>query len=152
MTRELRGWHVLTITIAAFGTIIAVNLVLAISAVRSFPGLETRSAYVASQQFEAVRAAQEALGWTAVLTVEGDRLDLTLRDRAGQGVMPRTLGLMLRRPTHQQADQHPRLLARADGQWHAQVRLAPGNWNADLTAEAADGTPVRLRLPLYVEY
>lgn len=150
MIRELTGRHVLAITVGAFAVIIGVNLVMAFQAVRSFPGLETRSAYIASQQFEAERAAQAALGWTAALSIDGDRLLLTLQDADGQGVKPRALALVLRRPTHQQADQHPRLLAEVAGRWHGQVRLAPGNWNADLTAEAADGTQVRLRLPLYV--
>ena len=50
--------------VAAFGVIIGVNLVLALSAVRTFPGLEVKNSYVASQTFDERRAAQEALGWT----------------------------------------------------------------------------------------
>ncbi|TGN42172.1 nitrogen fixation protein FixH, partial [Paracoccus liaowanqingii] len=136
MTRELTGRHVLAVTVGAFALIIGVNLVMAVNAVRSFPGLETRSAYISSQQFEAERVAQMALGWTAALSIDDGRSLLTLQDAEGQGVRPKALGLVLRRPTHQQADQHPRLQAEAAGRWHGQARLAPGNWNADLTAEA----------------
>lgn len=150
MTRELTGGHVLAITLAAFGTIIGVNLVMAANAIHSFPGVETASPYVASQHFQAARAAQQALGWQADLALADGRLTLHLVDAAGQGVAPRTLSLMLRRPTHQASDQQPRLTPDGSGRWSAQVDLGPGNWNADLTATAADGTPFRLRLPLHV--
>ena len=49
--KELTGRHVFGIFAVGFGTIIAVNMVLAISAVRTFPGLEVDNSYVASQQF-----------------------------------------------------------------------------------------------------
>jgi len=60
--RKLTGRHVLLIFVAAFGVIISVNLVLAYSAVNTFPGLEVRNSYVASQTFNDRKAAQEALG------------------------------------------------------------------------------------------
>ena len=62
MARELTGRHVLAITLAAFGVIIAVNMVMAVKAVSTFPGLETPNSYVASQRFDRDRAAQAALG------------------------------------------------------------------------------------------
>ncbi len=61
--RVITGRHVLIGFCAAFGVIIAVNLWLAISAVRTFPGLDVPNSYVASQTFDKRRAAQEALGW-----------------------------------------------------------------------------------------
>ena len=42
MARELTGRHVLLITVAGFGTIIAVNLIMAFLAVGTFPGLEVK--------------------------------------------------------------------------------------------------------------
>lgn len=150
MKRELTGGHVLAITLAAFGTIIGVNLVMAANAISSFPGVETASPYVASQHFQADRAAQQQLGWQADLTLVEGRLALHLTDAQGLGVAPRTLQLMLRRPTHQASDQQPRLNPEGPGRWTARVDLAPGNWNADLIAQADDGTPYRLRLPLHV--
>ena len=65
MTKQLTGRHVLMIFCGAFGIIIGVNLLLAWSAVSTFPGLEVKNSYVASQQFDERKAAQEALGWTA---------------------------------------------------------------------------------------
>jgi hypothetical protein len=46
----------------AFAVIIAVNLA-GLQAVSTFPGLEVKNSYVASQGFNAARRAQEALGW-----------------------------------------------------------------------------------------
>jgi len=150
MIRELRGIHVLAITLAAFGTIIAVNLVMAFNAINSFPGLETRSSYIASQHFQAERDAQERLGWQAELQQDGDRLMLHLNDAAGDGVRPGKLQLLLRRPTHQRGDHQPRLVAEGQGLWRVTTDLEPGNWNADISAETAEGIAFRQRLQLHI--
>ena len=60
---KLTGRHVALIFGGAFTVIIGVNLTLAVKAVGTFPGLETKNSYVASQNFEHDRAAQEALGF-----------------------------------------------------------------------------------------
>ena len=57
MTRQIKGWHVLTGFGVAFGVIIAVNLTLAYQAVATFPGLEVKNSYVASQSFDVDREA-----------------------------------------------------------------------------------------------
>mgnify|MGYP001760938923 FL=1 len=64
MTRPLTGKHVLAITLVAFGVIIGVNVLMAVKAVGTFPGLEVANSYVASQDFDRERAAQAALDWT----------------------------------------------------------------------------------------
>ena len=48
---NLPAKHALAMFVAAFGVIIAVNLVLAYNAVKTFPGLEVKNSYVASQEF-----------------------------------------------------------------------------------------------------
>ena len=58
---QISGRHVFAGFALAFGVIISVNLTLAYNAVQTFPGLEVANSYVASQQFDANRAAQEAL-------------------------------------------------------------------------------------------
>lgn len=57
--RKLTGWHVVFGFVAAFGVIITVNLVMAYNAVASFPGLEVKNGYIASQSFDKRRAAQQ---------------------------------------------------------------------------------------------
>ena len=84
--REITGWHVLAITVSAFTVIIAVNLTMAWQAVATFPGLEVKNSYVASQSFDADRAAQEALGWEVSADVAGDRLELSILSSDGAPV------------------------------------------------------------------
>ena len=57
--------------VAAFCVIIGVNLVLAYSAIKTFPGLEVKNSYVASQKFDERKMAQEALGWTVTAESQG---------------------------------------------------------------------------------
>jgi len=78
--RQLTGRHVLMIFVGAFTVIIGVNIALAYNAVRTFPGLEVKNSYVASQEFNTRRAAQVALGWT---------VDLRHTERVGDHVDPR---------------------------------------------------------------
>jgi len=42
MIKEIKGWHVLSGFVFAFGIIISVNLTLAVKAVGTFPGLEVK--------------------------------------------------------------------------------------------------------------
>ena len=56
----------------AFGVIIGVNVVMATKAIGTFPGLEVKNSYVASQSFDKRRDAQEALGWDVGVAHEGD--------------------------------------------------------------------------------
>lgn len=150
MKRELTGKHVLAIAVSAFGVIIAVNLVMAYNAIGSFPGVETKSSYIASQHFDRDRDAQQGLGWQADLAIEGDRAVLRLTDAHGTAIAPEVLRLQLRRPTHQRDDQQPELSPEAPGRWSAPLALAPGNWNADVMAEDDDGVVFRQRLYLNI--
>lgn len=68
---ELTGKHVLAITVSAFALIIGVNVFMAYSAIQTFPGLETDNSYVASQQFDRLKAAQLGLGWEVAAKIEG---------------------------------------------------------------------------------
>ena len=146
--KELTGRHVLAIFGGGFAVIIAVNIALAVSAVRTFPGLETANSYVASQVFDARRAAQDALGWDVSLDYDGDRLTLAVAD-AGGAIEPRIVSAILGRPTHVADDFEPAFA------WNgtalvADASLAPGIWDLRLKAEAADGTPYARRLEFRV--
>lgn len=148
MTRELTGRHVLLITLAAFGTIIAVNLFMAFKAVGTFPGLEVKNSYVASQDFDAERAAQQALDWTVTPDYDGHELVLTIRDAQGNPAPVRTLAVTVGRPTHVREDQTPQFTYEG-GLFRAPLVLAPGMWNIHLTATASDGTVFRQRIDHY---
>ncbi|WP_342777478.1 FixH family protein [Rubellimicrobium rubrum] len=133
-----------------FVVIIAVNVIMAVQAVRTFPGLEVASSYVASQTFDAERKAQEALGWTARATLDGAELVLTIIGPDGSAPTGVTVGGILGRATVAAADQTPAFAF--DGQaWRAPVAVSRGHWELRLDVTAADGTPFRQRLDLMVE-
>lgn len=145
--RQITGRHVLAGFVAAFGLIIGVNLLLAWSAVRTFPGLEVRNSYVASQEFDARRAAQEALGWTVRADHAGGVLTLRITDRDGRPVEAAALDAVLGRATHVADDRRPDLVF--DGSAYvAPVTLGAGNWNIRMRAVSRDGTEFTQRVVL----
>ena len=150
MARELTGRKVFIITASAFAVIIGVNVVLAVKAVSTFPGLEVKNSYVASQTFEADRVAQEALGWTLTQTYADGRLTLTFDDRAGQPVKVAALNVLVGRTTEAADDIRPEF-AYAGGAFSAPMELGPGRWMLLVEALAADGTRFRQRLGLFVK-
>ncbi len=149
-TREFTGRKMLIVTVSAFAVIIAVNLTLAFKAVKTFPGLEVKNSYVASQTFDVEREAQEALGWNVTAKTEGEMLRLSIRDENGAPVEAAEIGGILGRATNVSQDQSPEF--RFDGKdYIAQTgKLAPGNWNMRLVAKATDGTSFKQRVILYV--
>lgn len=148
--RKLTGWHVLAIFVGAFGIIIGVNLTLAYSAVATFPGLEVKNSYVASQSFDARRDAQEALGWDVAADARDGEVILSITDEAGKPVQVVDLEAVLGRATHVKDDMTPNFVFNGRA-YVAQVDVERGNWNIRMTAKALDGTPFEQRVVLRVE-
>lgn len=146
---ELKGRHVLAICVGAFSVIIGVNVVMAVQAVRTFPGLEVANGYVASQSFDADRKAQQALGWTVTPSYRDGKLVLAVTDAEGLPAAVRTLDVLVGRATEAKDDVTP-VLARVAGVWEADLALARGKWMLKVEAEAPDGTKFRQRLELFV--
>lgn len=149
MKGELTGRKVFAITASAFAVIIGVNVVMAVQAVRTFPGLEVKNSYVASQSFEAERAAQDALGWTLSERYENGELRLAFRDAAGLPVKVERLSATIGRTTEAASDIVPVFVWR-NGDFVAPADLAPGKWMVLLEAFAADGTRFHQRLDMFV--
>lgn len=150
MTAPLTGRKVLFIVVSAFGVIIAVNLVMAWQAISTFPGLEVKNSYVASQSFDADRAAQEALGWQVAPEYADGTLSLIIRDSAGLPARVAELKVLVGRTTHVRDDVAPDFAYRA-GMFVAPMALEPGNWLIHLEATAEDGTLFRQRLDFFVK-
>lgn len=147
--REFTGRHALAIFVAAFTVIIGVNLALAWNAVATFPGLEVKNSYVASQSFDERRAAQEALGWDVSADVVDGYLVLSIRDAAGEPVQLGRLDATVGRATHVQEDFTPEFSF--DGRdYVARTDLGEGYWNLRMTAQSLDGTPFEQRIEIYV--
>ena len=148
--KPLTGRKVFAITASAFAVIIGVNIYMAVMAVGTFPGLETRNSYVASQHFDADRAAQLALGWQVSAVAKDGVLRLSIRDADGMPVHPATLQATLGRATNVSQDMTPVFVF--DGaSYVAPAEIGPGNWNLRMLATSADGTEFRQRVVLYVD-
>lgn len=147
---ELTGRHVLAITVGAFSVVIAVNLLLAYKAVSTFPGLEVKNSYVASQVFDVDRIAQEELGWTLTPTYANGQVRLAFADAQGRAVTLGGLGVLIGRPTETRDDMRPEFV-RDGGGYLAKASLAPGKWMMQVDAQALDGTAFRQRIDLFVK-
>ena len=149
MTREIKGWHVFTVFALAFGVIVAVNLTLAFNAVATFPGLEVKNSYVASQSFDADRDAQEALGWDVAADLTGNTLRLTILNDA-TALSPTIEQAIFGRATSVAADQTPAFTF--DGTaLVAQVIAGPGNWNLRVKLRAENDTLFQQRVIVRVK-
>jgi nitrogen fixation protein FixH len=148
--RELTGRHVLVITVSAFAVIIAVNLTLAWQAIATFPGLEVKNSYVASQGFNERKAAQEALGWQLEPTYRDGRIDLAFADREGVPVRVSKLEVLVGRTTTSAQDAWPEFTLMGDV-YSAPLALERGKWMVKVTAEAPDGTLFERRTELFVQ-
>lgn len=149
MSKPLTGRTVFLITASAFSVIIAVNVTMAVSAVRTFPGLEVKNSYVASQQFQEKRDAQSELGWTVATDYVDGALKLTFTGTDGLPVKVQNLQVLVGRTTVAQDDQRPEFAI--DGAaYRADLNLDRGKWMLQVQAEAEDGTPFQQRLSLQV--
>jgi nitrogen fixation protein FixH len=152
MTREFKGWHMLVITVSAFSVIIAVNLLMAYKAISTFPGLEAEDSYLASQDFDAEKAAQLALGWSLKPSYDqaNGQIRLDFLDKAGKPVVLKDLTVLVGRPTESLDDKTPAFGPAPDGAYVATEALAKGKWMMHVTAHAADGTLFYQRLDFKV--
>jgi nitrogen fixation protein FixH len=150
MKTPLTGWHVFAMFVAAFAVIVGVNLTLAFQAVGTFPGLVTKNSYVASQHFDADRAAQDALGWEVEARVTGGTLHLAITDKGGLPVEPASVKATLGRATHVAEDRTP-VFTWTGTDMTAPVDVPPGYWTLWLEMTATDGTPFRRRIPMTVK-
>ncbi|MFT7060561.1 MAG: nitrogen fixation protein FixH [Pseudorhodobacter sp.] len=149
---EITGRKVLFFMVGAFGIIITVNLVMAYQAVTTFPGLEVKNSYVASQFFDSDRAAQVALAWVLVPEYDASRkqLRLAFTDAEGYPAEVSALSVLVGRATEAKDDTHPEFIREA-GVFVALLDLPKGKWMMQVEAIAADGTAFRQRIDLYVK-
>ncbi len=147
--KPLTGRKVFLMFAAGFGLIIAVNVVMAVQAVRTFPGLEVRNSYVASQSFDADRAAQNGLGWELGIERTEDRLVLSVSDLAGAVVEVSSVTATLGRTTHTREDQPLEFLAVQD-RWETPVALAPGRWLLRIEVTGTAGERFHQRRVIHV--
>ncbi|MFN6977542.1 MAG: FixH family protein, partial [Gemmobacter sp.] len=118
--------------------------------VATFPGVEVRNSYIASQHFDRDRLAQDALGWTVAQDYRDGVLRLTFTDAAtGLPSDVADLSVLVGRATVARDDQTPVFIRHGDS-FLAPLDLAPGKWLLRIEARSADGTRFQQRLDLVV--
>lgn len=147
---ELTGKHVFAITASAFAVIIGVNILLAVKAVSTFPGLEVDNSYVASQGFNARKAAQETLGWSMTPGYDQGRMTLAFHGADGQPVQVQDLQVLVGRTTEAKDDAFP-VFVQDGAVYAAEVPLHKGKWMVKVTARSPDGTLFEQRSEIYVK-
>ncbi|MGB8622018.1 MAG: FixH family protein [Paracoccaceae bacterium] len=148
--KPLTGRKVFLFTAGAFAVIIAVNFYMAFMAVDTFPGLEVENGYVASQEFDTRLAEQKALGWVLDTGYADGKVLLSFRRQDGAAVIPKDFTVLIGRTTEARDDVRPKFTGYA-GNYSAPVDLTRGKWMMLVEATAADGTPFRQRIDLYVK-
>lgn len=145
MKLEFTGRHMLMVMIAFFGTVIAVNIVMATYATRTFGGTVVENSYVASQEFngwlEAARR-QAADGWTAKLGEDDDRATVDASS-GGEPLAGASVSGVARHPLGRAPDIALKFREVAPGRFVADMPLPAGRWLLHVTI-ARDGNVHRL--------
>lgn len=140
--RPFTGVHMLGLAVLFFGTIIAVNIGLAIASMGTWTGLAVENSYVASQEFDDRLAAlrrQQALGWRPDLRVGGAWVELSIVDGEGQPVSVGPVSLLANRPVGASGDRRLAMAAGGDGIYRAELTLGQGVWDLTASASSAEG-------------
>lgn len=143
----LRGWHVLTLMLGFFGTVIAVNVTFVTLALGSFPGEDVRRSYLQGLNYNqtlAERREQAARGWQASAALReaegGAVVEVVLRDAAGAPLNGLETTGALRWPNAERLDHALTFEGRGYGRYVAPVSaLHPGRWMLRARAVDAQG-------------
>lgn len=147
-----RGRWIPWVFVGGMGFVVVVNAVLVWAALSTFTGLTVGKAYDRGRTYNHVLATaerQHALGWRAVVAVEGRTLTLAVLDREGLAVSGRVEGV-LRRPL-EGIEESLDFAALGEGRFLAALPpLRAGQWEARLTLRgpAGDAFDIRERLLL----
>jgi nitrogen fixation protein FixH len=154
----LKGWHVLAILVAFFGSVFAVNGVFLYQALATNTGIVANEPYRKGLHYNeriAAQDAQNALGWAEAvqLTPSGD-LTLTLADGQGAPVTGIAFKAVVGRPATSAYDVTAKLVETQPGVYTAHVAgIAEGTWQVDISTHhlAAIDAPYRMRRRLWIK-
>ena len=147
-SRRFTGWHMLGVMFLFFGTVIGVNITMAVLASKSWTGLVVKNSYVAGQTFNEeneIARKQEALGYKGQIISQAGHLVFRLDDRDGKAIFLENVSLSIGRPAYESKDRTITLDHAGHGIYRAGVDLEPGVWLAELDATLPDGSNWRMK-------
>ena len=139
MTRRFTGWHMFAILVAFFGTVIAVNFVMAWYATRTFGGTVVDNSYVASQEFNgwlAQARAQDKLGWTKHVALDATRHVTVSASSGDQPLIGLSANAVVHHPLGREADIPLRFVVAGPGTLRSVTPLPAGRWLVHLTVHS----------------
>lgn len=140
MTRRFTGWHMLAILLTFFGTVIAVNFIMAYYATSTFGGTVVDNSYVASQEFNrwlARARAQDELGWKSAVSLDESRhVKIAASVDGGKPLAGLSAKAVARHPLGREADIPLRFTAAAPGMLRSAEPLPAGRWIVHLTVRS----------------
>lgn len=141
--RPFTGLHMLAIMLAFFGTVIAVNINMAVRANTSWTGLVAKNGYVASidyQMSQEGRKLAEQLGWTVDVTETGGHVTFLVTGADAAPVyMSAVEALAVRSVTRQ--DPHPLVFeSLGEGRYRNAEALPSGDWVLKATLRKSETT------------
>ena len=151
---RLKGWHVLTMLVAFFGVVFAVNGVFIYYALKTHPGDDVQDAYVAGVEYNrelAEKREQQKLGWQASLSVKagarnGELIEVAFVDAKGEPVRGLRVNATLRSPVVASQDRPLKFVATGPGIFRADVNEPPAaQWDLLIEARNDIGEVFRLR-------
>lgn len=151
---EFTGRHMAMIMVAFFGVIITVNGYMAYVATTSWSGIMARNGYVASQDFNALKAKQrrqDSLGIQSRLLYGDEGMVFSLWDRKGAPLEGFKISLRVGRPSHNRVDRTVALEETEPGVYRYKLDLDAGQWNAEVIAENDAGDRHHRRVRIYVK-
>ena len=126
----------------SMGIVIAVNVVLVVTAVRSVPGAASGNGFALSNAYKQVladEAKQEALGWSMLLELdEAQRPVMTLTDHDGHALGGTTVEASVARPLGPPQTTPLARPAVNGGRYRSDTTLARGQWDVTLQVTRGD--------------
>lgn len=147
--KPLTGRHVFAIFILAFCIIISVNIFMAYSAIKTFPGVEVENSYIASQTFDQRKFDQIDLGWVTNASFENGQLEFSIRDQDGNAIHAGIVDAVIGRPTTDRNDERVEFVIQ-HGVYTASMPLDAGMWMLKIDAVSRQGDPFTQRFAIWV--
>jgi nitrogen fixation protein FixH len=143
MTTRFTGWHMLATMIGFFGVVIAVNVLMASDAIRTFGGTVVDNSYVATMEYNrwlAEGRQQERDGWRA--TPAADRAGAVSLDlsRAGRAVDGAVVDVVANHPVGLMAERRFRLRPLGQGRYRSDIPLPHGRWLIRILVRSGNGS------------
>ena len=140
--KSFTGWHMLAIMFVFFGIVIAVNVTLAVLAVRTNTGLVVEDSYKAGLTYDrdmAKAKADAAMDIHPKLYFGDGLLRVALANSNGVPVDVKALNLTFGHPVSATTDEVLAFVPESVGVFTAQAKLTTGVWEGDLVATLASG-------------